>query len=70
MGPGILSTFGEHLSNIRVSLKCLEKFVVSHNTARRYANTDDQKVLFYLSIRSRNVVLILALSGLNISKVL
>ena len=46
VGPGILSTFGEHLSNIRISLKCLEKFVLSQCTAGRYAKTDDQKVCF------------------------
>lgn len=44
--PGILSSFGEHLSNIRISLKCLEKFVVSPHTVRRCARADDQKVCF------------------------
>ena len=47
VGPGILSTFGEHLANIRISLKCLEKFVLSQYTARRYNKTDNQQVCFY-----------------------
>lgn len=44
VGPGILSVLGEHLSNIRTSLKCLEKFVLSQYTARGFSKTDSQKV--------------------------
>lgn len=47
VGPGILSIFGEHVSNIRTSLKCLEKFVFSQYTARGLSKTDNPKVCYY-----------------------
>lgn len=68
VGPGILSIFGEHLSNIKISLKCLEKFVLSQYSARGFAKTDSQKVCF--DHPGLKTYFILPLSRVDKSKVL
>lgn len=58
LGAGVLSIFGEHLSTIKTSLKCLEKFAFSEYTARGISKADAQKVFFFLFVIFSDIILV------------